>query len=221
MALAAVSRLRKDAALWTVPEPRSMGRRGRPRTYGEHRTDLAKRVGQRRGWTTGTFTLYRERTFKRYKTFLATWRPAGAVIRVVLLDEPTGLLAFFCTEASASVAKILATVADRFSLETAFRDCKEIVGAGHQQGRFFWANIGAFRVCLWAFTMTEAWACSRSEEELVDLQASPWDDPNRRPSHAYKLRAWRRELLAEEIRAVLRLGVTNAEIQAAAERLLD
>jgi hypothetical protein len=55
-------------------------------------------------------------------------------------------------------------------------------------------------------TMTEAWAWRRSEEGLVDRQASPWDDPNRRPSHADKRRAWRRELLAEEIRAVLRPG---------------
>jgi hypothetical protein len=56
------------------------------------------------------------------------------------------------------VAEILATVADRFSLEITFRDCKEIVGAGQQQVRFVWANIGAFHICLWTFTMTEAWA---------------------------------------------------------------
>ena len=92
------------------------------------------------------------------------------------------------------------------------------MGAGQQQVRFFWANIGPFHVCLWTFTMTEAWAWWRSEEELVDRQASPWDDPNRRPSHADKRLAWRRELLAEEIRAVLRPGVTDVEIQAAAER---
>ena len=55
---------------------------------------------------------------------------------------------------------------------------------------------------------------------MVDRSASPWEDPARRPSHADKRRAWRRALLREEIRAVLRPGVTEAEIQAAAERLL-
>jgi hypothetical protein len=221
MGMTVVSRLRKDAALWTVPEPRPKGRRGRPRIYGEHRIDLAKRAGQRRGWTTGSFVLYGERVQKRYKTFEATWRPAGGPIRVVLVAEPVGWVAFFCTDVTASVEEILATVADRFALETAFRDCKEIVGAGRQQVRFFWASIGAFHVCLWTFTMTEAWAWRRSEEELVDRQTSPWDDPDRRPSHADKRRAWRREFLAEEIRAVLRPGVTDVEIQAAAERLLN
>ena len=84
-----------------------------------------------------------------------------------------------------------------------------------------WANIGAFHICLWTFTMTEAWAWGRSEVELVDRRASPWDDPDRRPSHADKRRAWRRELLAEEIHAALLPGITEAEIRALAERLLS
>ena len=111
-------------------------------------------------------------------------------------------------------------MAERFSLEITFRDVKEVVGAGQQQVRFVRANVGAFHMCLWTFTMTEAWAWGREEEELVDRSASPWDREWRRPSHADKRRAWRRDLLGEEIRAVLRPGATEAEIQAAAERLL-
>jgi DDE superfamily endonuclease len=216
-----VSRLRKDSALWTVPGPRPQHRRGPNRIYGEHRIDLAKRAGQRRGWATGTFTLYGKGTTKRYKTFAATWRPAGGAVRVVLVAEPRGWVAFFCTDPTATVADILGCVADRFALETTFRDCKEIVGAGQQRVRFVWANIGAFDVCLWAFTLTEAWAWGRAEEGLVGHRsASPWDDEPRRPSHADKRRAWRRELLGSEIRAALRPGVTEPELQAAVERLL-
>src|SRR5512135_3275811 len=216
-----VSRLRKDAALRGVPAPKPPGRRGPAPTYGPDKIDLAKRAGQRRGWSSGAFDLHGERVVKRYKTFLATWRPAGGVIRVVLVDEPTGWVAYFCTDPEATVADILAAVADRFTLETAFRDCKEVVGAGQQQVRFVWASVGAFHVCLWTFTMTEAWAWGRTVEELVDRSASPWDDPARRPSHADKRRAWRRALLREEILAVLRSGRTEGEIQAAAERLLS
>lgn len=215
-----VSRLRKDAALWTEPEPRQPRQLGRTRIYGENRIHLAKRAGQKRGWTSELITLYGKPTLKRYKTFLATWHPAGGVIRVVLVDEPTGWIAFFCTDPSASVAEILTAVADRFTIETAFRDCKEIVGAGQQQVRFVWANIGAFHMCLWTFTMTEAWAWDRSEAELVDRSASPWDNLHRRPSHADKRRAQRRALLSDEIHAVLRADVTEAKIQVVAERLL-
>jgi hypothetical protein len=221
LGMTVVSRLRKDAALRTLPGPRPAGKRGRPRTYGPDKIDLAKRAGQRRGWSSDTFDLYGEKVVKRYKTFLATWRPAGGVIRVVLVDEATGWRAYFCTDPSASVADILGMVADRFSLEITFRECKQVVGAGQQQVRFVWANVGAFHVCLWAYTMTEAWAWDREEEELVDRSASPWDKASRRPSHADKRRAWRRALLAEEIRAAVRPGATDAEIQATAERLLS
>jgi hypothetical protein len=221
LGMTVVSRLRKDAALWTVPGPKPPGRRGPAPTYGDRRIELAKRAGQRRGWSSDVFDLYGKPTRKRYKTFVATWRPAGGAIRVVLVDEPTGWVAFFCTDVSASVADILSAVADRFSLEITFRDCKEIVGAGQQQVRFVWANIGAFHICLWTFTMTEAWAWFRKPDELVDRSNSPWDSPLRRPSHADKRRAWRRALLGEEIRSVLRPGVTEEEIQATAERLLN
>jgi hypothetical protein len=216
-----VSRLRKDAALRTLPGPRPAGKRGRPRTYGEDKIDLAKRGGQRRGWSSDTFELYGEKVVKKYKTFLATWRPAGGAIRVVLVDEPTGWRAYFCTDTSASVADILTMIADRFSLEITFRECKQVVGAGQQQVRFIWANIGAFHICLWTFTMTEAWAWGRKAEELVDRSAAPWDSRPRRPSHADKRQAWRREWLGEEIREALRAGATEAEIQATADRLLS
>jgi hypothetical protein len=221
LAVTVVSRLRKDANLRSVPAARS-GTRGRPRIYGEHRIDLAKRGGQHRGWATGTFTLYGKATAKRYKSFTATWRPAGGAIRVVLVDEPTGWVAFFCTDPAAGVADILEAVAARFSLETTFRDCKDIVGAGQQQVRRVRASVGAFHVCLWTFTMTEAWAWGRDTEGLVGHRsASPWDDVTRRPSHADKRRAWRRELLAAQIHTVLRTGLNEQEIRAAAERLLD
>ena len=221
LAVTVVSRLRKDSALWAVPGPRRKGQRGPTRIYGERRIDLAKRAGQRRGWTTGAFDLYGKPTVKRYKAFVATWRPAGGAIRVVLVDEPAGWVAFFCTDPAATAADVLVAVADRFSLETAFRDCKEVVGAGQQQTRFHWANVGAFHVCLWAFTATEAWAWGRDEAGLVGHRAaSPWDDGPRRPSHADKRRAWRREMLAAEIHAALRPGATAEEIAAVAERLL-
>jgi len=65
--------------------------------------------------------------------------------------------------------------------------------------------------------MTEARAWGRRAEQLVDRSASPL----RRPCHADKRWAWRRGLLGEEIRAVLRTGVNEEEIQATAERLLN
>jgi hypothetical protein len=222
LSVTVVSRLRRDSALWSVPGPRPRHRPGPKRIYGERRIDLAKRAGQRRGWATGTFTLYGKATAKKYKTFVATWRPAGGAIRVVLVDEPTGWAAFFCTDTAATVADILESVAARFSLEVTFHDLKEVVGAGQQQVRRVWASVGAFHMCVWTFTMTEAWAWGRANGGLVGHRtASPWDNTTRRPSHADKRRAWRRELLAEQIHTVLCPRLTEPELQMATERLLN
>lgn len=53
-----VSRLRRDAALCSVPAAPDPKRRGRRPVYGKQRLSLAKRAGQKGGWTTGTFMLY-------------------------------------------------------------------------------------------------------------------------------------------------------------------
>lgn len=100
-----------------MPGPKPPGRRGPAPTDGDHRVELAKPVGPLRGWSSEVFDLSGKLTRTRSKTFLATWRPAGGLIRVVLVDEPTGWRAYFCTDPSASVAEILETIADRFSLE--------------------------------------------------------------------------------------------------------
>ena len=62
LGMTVVSRLRKDAALRTLPGPRPAGKRGRPRTYGPDVIDLAKRAGQRRGWSSETFDAVRGRS---------------------------------------------------------------------------------------------------------------------------------------------------------------
>jgi hypothetical protein len=83
-----VSRLRKDAALRDLPPKLKKGQRrprGRPRKYGKNRISLAKRAGQTRGWKTVRCLLYSEWVTKTYKTFLATYPPAGGLIRVVLV----------------------------------------------------------------------------------------------------------------------------------------
>jgi SRSO17 transposase len=193
-----VSRLRKDAALWSLPPPKKPGRRGRPASYGTTRIDLAKRAGHRQGWQTATFTVYGKDQSKKYKTFLATYRPVGSVIRVVLVQEQKGWVAFFCTNPQATVAQILEAVADRSAIEQVFHDVKEVHGAGQQQLRHYWANVAAFNMNLWMHTLIEWWAWDRPQRALTDRSASPWDDPERRPSHADRRNAMRRLCLREE-----------------------
>ena len=76
-------------------------------------------------------------------------------------------------------------------------------GAGQQQVRNVYSNVGCFNLNLWMYSLVEAWAWDKAEEELVDRSASPWDSEPRRPSHADKRKALQREVLRAEIEAAL------------------
>lgn len=190
-----VSRLRKDAALWSVPAPPRPGapkKRGRRPIYGKEKVSLAKRAGHRRGWQTADCILYGATATKTFKTFLATYPPAGGLIRVVLVRESDGWVAFFCTDSQATVTPILEAVADRAAVEQDFHDLKEVHGAGQQQVRHYWANVAAFHLNLWLHTLIEMWAWTKTQGQLCDRRDRPWDRADRRPSHADRRNALRR-----------------------------
>ena len=200
-----VGRLRKDAHLRDLPPQRKPGqrrRRGRPRKYGKHRISLAKRAGHRRGWQTIECTVYGQVAAKTYKTFLATYAPTGGRIRVVLVQEEHGWYAFFSTDPSASVQDVLEAFADRATIEQDFHDVKEVWGSGQQQVRNIWTNLAVYNLNLWMHTLVELWAWNRSGPQLVDRGDSPWDDPARRPSHANRRKALRRQIMQNQLSTI-------------------
>ena len=69
----------------------------------------------------------------------------------------------------------------------------------HRLGRACGANIAAFNMNLWLHTLIELWAWRKPQKELTDRAASPWDDATRRPSHADRRNALRRQCLHDEI----------------------
>ncbi len=216
-----VSRLRKDAALRGVPGPKPPNRRGRQATYGKERISLAELAEQRGGWQTVRCVQYGETVTKTVKTFQATYRPAGGAIRVVLVQEEDGWVAFFCTDPTVSAEAILEAMAARGAIEQTFKDVKEVWGAEQQQVRNVYACVGAFNLNLWMYSLVEAWAWGRSEEGLVDRSRSPWDAEPRRPSHADKRKALQRETLQAEIEAVVSGRPNKQQIRELTQRLLD
>jgi SRSO17 transposase len=216
-----VGRLRKDAALWSLPVPKPPSRPGPQATYGKQRLSLAKRAGQKRGWQQVECVQYGETITKTIKTFLATWKPAGGLIRVVLVQEDDGWVAFFGTKPEATAQEILEAAADRGALEQTNKDVKEVWGAGQQQVRNLHSNEGCFNLNLWMASLVEAWAWDRPEEEVVDRSRCPWDSAPRRPSHQDKRRALQRQVLQAEIDEVLSGQPSKEEFRALAQRLLE
>lgn len=216
-----VSRLRKDAALRTVPAKAKTKRRGRPRVYGVDRIDLQRRASHRSGWRKVECDVYGERVVKTIKTFLATYRPAGGVIRVVIVKEERGCAFFFSTDPEAEPKAIIEAFADRAAIEQDFHDVKELWGAGQQQLRDIWANIAAFNLNLWVHTLVELWAWNKPADEIRDRADSPWDDATRRPSHADRRRALRRETLRNEYLSLSPIHRAARKIRSLYDRLLQ
>jgi hypothetical protein len=217
-----VSRLRRNAALRSVPPPLPPGQKrppGRPPTYGKKRLSLAKRAGQPRGWQQVECVLYGEKVTKTVKTFLATYAPVGGLIRVVIVREDKGCEFFFCTDPEASLAEILEAFADRAAIEQDFHDVKEIWGSGQQQVRNLWSNIGALNLNLWMHTLVELWCWNTPQAELTDRGDSPWDDPDRRASHADRRQALQRACLAREFASLLVPDSVREKIRGLLRRL--
>jgi len=204
LSVVVVSRLRKDACLFDLPPERASGQRGRPRIYGTNRMSLAKRAAHNEGWQTITYNCRGVEVTRQYKTFQATSRLVSGEIRVVILRfEDGGWAPYFCTDSSAEVRDILEAVAARWAIEEHFADVKEIWGAGQQQVRNLWSSIGCWNLNGWLYTLVELCSWNIEKNELTDRSDRPWDNPDRRPSHADRRRAISREMLKNQFLSAL------------------
>ena len=195
-----VSRLRKDACLFDLPPSDSHGNR----IYGKNRISLAKRAGHRKGWSTLSYHCRGGEVTRQYKTFLATSRLVSGEIRVVIVRfEDGGWAPYFCTDSSAEVRDILETAAARWAIEEQFHDVKEVWGAGQQQVRKMWSNIGCWHLNQWAYALIELCCWDVEKSQLSDRSDRRWDNEDRRPSHADRRRCISQEMLENKFLAAL------------------
>ena len=218
-----IGRLRKDAALRDLPRKLRCGRRrgpGRPPKYGKNKISLAKRAAHRDGWQVAQCTVYGQTVSKLYKTFPATYRPVGGVIRVVIVPEDHDWYPFFSTDPNATSVEIIEAFADRATIEQDFHDVKEAWGTGQQQVRNIWTNLAVYHLNLWMHTLVEPWSWNRPHGKLCDRSHSPWDDADRRPSHANRRKALRQHILRAELSTITAVWSLPRKILRLARRLM-
>jgi hypothetical protein len=219
-----IGRLRKDAALRDLPPQPRRGkrrRRGRPPKYGKNKISLVKRAAHRNGWQTAQCTIYGKTVTKLYKTFLATYRPVGGVIRVVIVEEDHDWFPFFSTDPNATAVEIIEAFADRATIEQDFHDVKEVWGASQQQVRNIWSNMAVYHLNLWIHTLVELWSWNRPHDALCDRSLSPWDDAERRPSHADRRKALQRHIIEHELSTLAAVRRLPQKILLLTKRLID
>jgi hypothetical protein len=216
-----ITRLRRDAAVFDLP-PQPTGQRGRPRVKGGQ-IDLKSMVESEEDWEMIECQLYGQMQTKRVKSFVAVskltkWKP----VRVVIIKEDEGTwVPLMCTDISRTATEIWESYGVRFGIEEMFKDLKEIWGWGKQEVRLLERNEAATAMNLSLFSMTELATWDRSQAELVDRSCSPWDDKDRRPSHSDRRNFLRREIMANELNAVMDWNFTPSKIDSLLERLMQ
>ncbi|MEZ6067972.1 MAG: hypothetical protein R3B90_20175 [Planctomycetaceae bacterium] len=95
-------------------------------------------------------------------------------------------------------AEIIECFADRAAIEQVFHDVKEVWGSGQQQVRNLWANIAAWHVNLWLYTLVELWPGTARRRNWCTGRTRPRDRADRRPSHADRRKALQAACLTQE-----------------------
>ena len=209
-----ISRLRRDAKLTDLPPARQASKRGRPRKYGLNRIDLKKRAEHPQGWTSTSYVCRGGAVLRRYKTFMATTTIADDPILVVIVEFNNGeWAAYFSTDTNIATEQLLETIADRWSIEEAFHDTKEIWGAGKQQVRNIWSNIGCWNLNGWLYSLVELATWDEDQAALVDRSDRPWDNAERRPSHADRRRSIARKMLEKRFFAEFEASPQTSKIR--------
>ena len=217
-----ITRLRRDAAVFDLPPPRKQGQRGRSKTYGK-RIDMKAMVEDAEGWHDVECRQYGQVVKKRVKCFVATSKlTKGNPIKVVLIkeDEKTWV-PLMSTNADATPKEILESYGVRFGIEEVFKDLKEVWGWGKQELRLLESNEAATAMNMTLDTMTELATWNLTAKELVDRSDSPWDDPNRRPSHTDRRNFLRRNILINEFNLACNANSITTKLKNSLKRLLQ
>ncbi|MFO0913266.1 MAG: hypothetical protein U0795_09930 [Pirellulales bacterium] len=119
--------------------------------------------------------------------------------------------AYFSTDPEIAPRQIIETAAARWALEEQFHDAKGIWGAGQQQVRKIWSNIGCWHLNQWLYTMVEMTCWDVPFDELTDRSGRPWDNPDRRPSHADRRRYIVQQMLEKTFSPLLSSTQSRSE----------
>jgi Transposase DDE domain len=216
------SRLRANAALYKRTPPPT-GKKGRPRKWGQRLPSLAKlALDPATRWTKHAVRRYGKTETLMLHTIDCLWAPLGAdtLVRVILVQDANKSsgyqIALITTDLNATAAQIVERYADRWPIEVAFEEGKEIFGVGHARNRTPKAVQRTVPFQFLAMNLTIIWyAASGHHADVVTEHRAraPWYLTKTTPSFADMLAKLRRVILAAQYHPGRGLTPTPAEIQ--------
>lgn len=172
----ALSRLRKDAALWRPAPARAEGATGRPRKRGQRLPSPAKIALDRRWHWSKT------PEGRKAKTLVGLWYHVLRTerVRIVIMEQKTPrepFAYFLCTDADWSADRIVSTYGARWTIEITIRDAKQFGGLGDAQCRLARAVERQAAFTLGMMSLLMGWY-------LRQVQRTDW--PTERPWYRHK-----------------------------------
>lgn len=126
-----VTRVKSNAVAY-APAPSKKGRRtrGRPKTYGK-KIKLKSLLADVKSMQQLASPVYGEHNVTlRYRVCDLLWRPAGRLVRFVVVVHPTrGSCILMCTDTSLSATDIIRLYGLRFKIEHSFKQATRLIGS--------------------------------------------------------------------------------------------
>jgi hypothetical protein len=124
-----VSAVKSNAVAYFPPEVPAVRGRGRPRKYGR-KVRLKSLFDEPDGFVTAPSPVYGERGVEiRMRVVDLLWKPAGAMVRFVLVIHPTrGRRIFLCTDTTLDGIEVVRVYGVRFKIEVMFKHAVHSVG---------------------------------------------------------------------------------------------
>jgi hypothetical protein len=171
-----ISRLRCDAALYRKPRKVTIRKRGRPRKYGT-KLSLNLLSKQQDQFHQYTLKLYGDNHQLRIRAIHAMWKPAGAMVKVVIVyfDQMKNPSYFFSTDLSVSDTQIVEWITARWSIESLFDDFKEQLGMTDWQCRMRTSVVRSVPLTCIAASLLMIWSFQQWQQDHVELwDVYPW-----------------------------------------------
>jgi hypothetical protein len=198
------SRMRRDAALFEPPPPRT-GRRGRPRMKGDRLptpAQLSDTLPQR-AWNTVQVNVRGKTVQRLVHTRDILWYKVNKhdLVRLVIVRDPDGVQPddyFFTTDLTATPDAVAQRYGTRWAIEVCFRDTKQDLGGDQPQS---WKRQGPERaaaLALWLHAATWSWYLDTHPDGRTWIPR-PWYSSKTTPSFLDALAALRRTLWSQRI----------------------
>lgn len=214
-----VSRIRRDAAIYALPEPKPPHRRGRQAKKGP-RLPTPKQLAEAEAddWREITVRMQGRKVKRLVRSVVCLWYQVcrEKPIRLVIVRDPDGKQKddfLFCTDAAVGEEEIVQRFCDRWGVEEAIFESKQQMGFERTRGFCSRTVHRQAPLAMVLTTLVKLWYahCAAEEPSLLPTP-TPWYPSKDRPSFGDMLSALRRVLWQHRIKPKSGSKIDPAEI---------